>query len=557
MAFKTLEDLANTLTADSEFTALSEQEQDSVFAELAKEIEAPQPADPGTIDVPQGLTPQEYLPNTLEPGVKPALAPALGMDLMQLAGALPGTMTQTVRDVGEGRGFHPLQNFTGEVRGGRPEVNLEQQRMKDATNLAVGMLPFQRLIPPALDRAGDSATSIMAKAQQMRPQPKLPLNAETLVSMPPKDVGKLPPAIKDLYLRERRTQLSQQLQAGRGELTASTQAAKTELHRLDRETLAHLNGETERVTKLLKDEAYQVALKLKTTDIGPLLKQQSTRYGDVWRSTINEISDKVPLIPAPRISAALEKRFAHNPKAFNLAYEHLKLDRIRDEFGTGTPMAFTPGQLANEVDRIGLTIQRSPTETYSFADDVADDVRDVLLDVIDEAASAKELSVAPIRKIKEDWRAWKPIQKRLTQGTRFFEQSETVTDSFVNKLVMYARTDRTKNNEKYFSEIQSYVGRDFAAPMRPLVEKLTAIERQTVAMEQAKAAEMERIGLQAQGARAQLLQQAKAGKRSITDLEITWAEKAERAKKFWDVLGKIGIVGGGVYGVNELRKLAR
>ena len=387
--------------------------------------------------------------------------------------------------------------------------------------------------------------------------PRQTMTTEGLLATPSQKVGKLPPSIRDIYIRERRTQLSQQLQAGRGELTASTQTAKAELNRLDRETLSHLSGETERVTKLLKDEAYQVALRLKTTDVKPLLTQQSTRQGDLVRSAIQEISDRVPLIPAQKVTAAIEKRFANNAKAYNLAYDQLQLARIRDEFGQEVPLAFTPGQLVNEVDRLGLGVKRSPTDTYSFADHTADELRDVLLDVIDEAASAAKLPTGKIRQAKAEWAKWKPVQKRLVQGTRLFEQSETVTDAFVSKLMQYARTDRTMNNEKYFSEIASYVGRDFAAPMRPIVEKLTAIEREQVAMGLAKAAELERIGIQAQGVRAQLLQQAQAGKRSITDLEIALAEKAERAKKFWEVLGKIGIVGGGVYGVNELRKLAR
>ena len=75
-------------------------------------------------------------------------------------------------------------------------------------------------------------------------QKKPPMMREDLLATPPGKVGKLPPAIRDLYIRERRTQLAQQLQTERGELTTSTRAAKLELNRLDRETLSNLNTET-------------------------------------------------------------------------------------------------------------------------------------------------------------------------------------------------------------------------------------------------------------------------------------------------------------------------
>src|SRR3990167_1268415 len=386
-------------------------------------------------------------------------------------------------------------------------------------------------------------------------QKKPPMMREDLLATPPGKVGKLPPAIRDLYIRDPRTQLAQQLQTERGELTTSTRAAKLELNRLDRETLSNLNTETERLQKQLQNQAYHVALKLKTTDIGPLLKQQSDRYADVARSAISK-SEKISPLTPQEITQAIEKRFADNPKAFNLAYEKLKLN-VLDEYGQVVNQFYSPQEVVNEIDRLGLGIQRSPTQAYTFEDHVADELRDTLLTIIEQKGVARGLDLTGIRQAKAEWAKWKPVQKRLLQGTRFFEQSETVTDAFVNKLMQYARTDRTMNNEKYFSEIEKYIGRDFAKPMRPIVAKMTAIERHQLAMEAAKLAELERIGIQTQAGRAQIARSATAGRASITNLEITLAEKAERAKRFWEILGKIGIIGGGVYGVSELRKLTR
>lgn len=379
------------------------------------------------------------------------------------------------------------------------------------------------------------------------------MTVESLLATPMEKVPKLPPALQDLYIRESRKQVALQAQTARGQTVEAMHEAKIALNQLNRATLSNLRADTESLEKQLRDTAYQVALKLKTTDIGPIMTTQSTRYGDVVRSVIAE-GENIRFTPTQLLSA-IEKRFQHNPRAFNIAHDALKLD-VLDEYGQMTSRMFSPQELVNEIDRIGLGIPRSPTQTYTFVDDVADDLRDVLLTELERAGSAAGKDFTKIRAAKQEWARWKPVQKRLVSGTRYFEQSETVTDAFVNKLMMLSRTDRTMNNEKYFGEIQHYLGRDFAAPMRPIVAKMTAIERQQVALEAARLAEMERIAIQGQASRSAIGQRYQAAGVPLANLEVRLAERAERAKQFWAMLAKIGIVSGtgtaGLYGIKKM-----
>jgi len=132
-----------------------------------------------------------------------------------------------------------------------------------------------------------------------------------------------------------------------------------------------------------------------------------------------------------------------------------------------------------------------------------------------------------------------------------------VTDQFVQKLTQYAYPTHPKNVDKYFEEIQKYIGYDFAKPMRPIIEQLTAIERKQFALEAAKLAEQERIMLQMQAGKYGVATQERAGGTAITNMEIRFKEQATRAQKVWGLIRKLGYVGGGLYGLKELKEVIR
>ena len=196
---------------------------------------------------------QPTLANLTSPGGPPVRAAvgAVGMDLPRLLNRMAAY------------GMERLQGnqrpFAAELRGAN--IPLENgQPSRQAT--AMREVPGELLKAAGFGAAAVTGGELLRRVGGRRPA----LTTEQLLAMPEGRVGKLPPAIKDLYIRERRGQLAQQLQAERAGIATAGQSAKTELSRLNRETLTHLKDETVRLEQQLQDRAYQVALKLKQTD---------------------------------------------------------------------------------------------------------------------------------------------------------------------------------------------------------------------------------------------------------------------------------------------------
>ena len=430
-------------------------------------------------------------------------------------------------------------------------------------NIASNPIELASVLAP-FTRAGQMATGAIASSRpgqaigRFLNQPigrRAPTDVPTLLSKTERQVAKLPPQIRDIFIRERRAQLAQQMQMAGQDITTASYEAKITLNNLNRETLHTMREETVRLKQQLQDQGFQVALKLKTTDIGPLMKAQSTRYGDVVRSVIGEADDAIT-VTSQEMLQAMSRRFENNPRAFNLAHGQLQLETL-DQYSQPVLKVYRPSEVLAEIDRLGVGIPRSPTQTYTYADDVADELRDILLTEIERKGQVLGKDFTKIRAAKQDWKAWKPVQKRLVSGTRFFEQSETVTDQFVQKLTQYAYPTHPKNVDKYFEEIQKYIGYDFAKPMRPIIDQLTAIERKQLALEVAKVAEQERIMLQMQAGKYGVAAQERLGESAITNMEIRLKEQATRSQKMWGLMRKLGYVGGGLYGLKELQEAIR
>ena len=161
-------------------------------------------------------------------------------------------------------------------------------------NIASNPIELASVLAP-FTRAGKMATEAIASSGpgqaigRFMTQPigrRPPTDIPTLLGKTERQVAKLPPQIRDIFIRERRAQLAQQMQMAGQDITTASHEAKITLNNLNRETLQTMREETTRLKQQLQDQGFQVALKLKTTDIGPLMKAQSTRYGDVTRSVI-------------------------------------------------------------------------------------------------------------------------------------------------------------------------------------------------------------------------------------------------------------------------------
>ena len=169
-----LEDLANRLSADAEFTSLPQAEQDQVFATLAQEVEQPpiQLGQAQTIGAPRSLSLQDIFPQTMQHGNPGLLGQHLGRDVLSAVGAIPGTVNQIVGDAVQGRrSFNPLQTYQTELQGGVQYPTAEQQGMDMLRDTLTGMIPLSP-VAQHVAKVGQNIASAIETAQLPKFVPK-------------------------------------------------------------------------------------------------------------------------------------------------------------------------------------------------------------------------------------------------------------------------------------------------------------------------------------------------------------------------------------------------
>jgi len=428
-----------------------------------------------------------------------------------------GDVSQLPQQLGQSlMGQRPAQ--LGDIARASAIPGLSAEPVASVVGLAASLAPIGGQVGRAVEAIPQGLRSLLKLAQRS------PSTMSELATYPEAKVSGLPQEVRQMYLRQRRA-----------ELQTVSHEAKIELNRMHRQTVTELDQQTNALTGQLRDESYQAALRLKQVDAKPLLRAQSDRYAQLT----NDAVDKSPgvVFRPSELKQVLEKTFPgeENAKAYTMAYEQLRMEGL----ATDPVKVFTPREILNSVDSIGTGVQRSPTQVYGFEDSVKDKLRAALLDEMER----KGVKTSWIREAKGGWAKWKPVQKRLVRDTRLFEESEQVSDTFVNNLMKHAMSDETKGNEVFFQSLQKYLGRDLADPMRPTVARLSLVDRKRVAMEAAQLAEMERIQLQQAG-----------GSVGLRNLELQVNMRVARAKRIWAVIGGLGVIGGGLYGIKQARE---
>ena len=417
-------------------------------------------------------------------------AGAAGWDILRNVGAAVGTPLETARTAADGGGVHPIAAYRRELRGGRLEPSVEQERIKQLTNIGLGMIPFSPAPVMGLVKR-TIAPVVRAIETSQRPSFGFMQTTAELSKVPEAALSKLPASVRAIYLKTKRGQIAQEARQQRAALGDLSHESKIALNQVHQDTIQELRMATEAAEWNLQDGAYQAALRLKQVDAKPLLRQQSDRYAQLADDAVSQ-AEKQGIVLVPRqITTALEREFKDDPQAFNLAYQQLQLEGLAQN-----PAAtYGPRQLLTEVDRMGSTIPRSPTEVYSYLDVVKDRTRSALLDAMELAG----VHAKWIREAKTNWANWKPVQKRLVRETRLFEQTEIVSDTLVHNLMKHALSDESPNNAAFFDSLKRYLGKDLADPMQPAVAQLTALQRKGVALEAARIAEAERLALHTTG----------------------------------------------------------
>ena len=426
-----------------------------------------------------------------------------------------------------------LSLFKGEIARSAYPGAVESPPMEEfVKSLATGEIVGRGLIGGAIGAVGLlSGQRALRSIKAATIRPILPKTPAELLNLPEEAALKLPAPFRSFYL----SQKQRQAQGALGQLTTAQQEqaaaesiafqqtvheAKQQISRLHQETMAGIKADRLSTEATLQQQAQQRLLTFKHTEAKPLLRAQSDRYAQGTNLAIEE-APHVSLEPQFLLDEIVTD-FDDDPAGLRLALGRLRLDVIP---GDPTQLAnkgqfFSPREVLSEIDRIGQTVKRSPTEVYTHADSVADRLRGVLLTAMEK----KGVNSALIRAQKSEWAAWKPTQKRLVRDLRLFEQSEWVSDQAVTNLVRYAKGTSSENTRNYFQSVEKYLGKPLDKTLRTSVQSLDQLERRQLAVESAKLAEAERLYVMEKVGEAEMAQRQQTLSRGVSSAKSTSAQ---------------------------------
>ena len=383
-----------------------------------------------TIGAPQSPTPRTFFPASV--GLQQASARhpvianlpfmragAAGLDVLRNVGAAVNTPLETARTASEGGGFHPIESYLRELRGGRIEPTIEQERMKQATNIGVGMIPFGGLV------------SRGAKAVESLPFPRLPRfqqpieTVEEVLRVPEARLPKLTQKERGAYFQARSQQISEQFKTQRLALKEEQVALGKELGKATRERSLYVREQ-----------------------LPALYSKQSSHYRALVDRELAPVAND--LIPDNEIRGFLNNRFAHDPERLNavsakmgLGNEPAKpiLSQVVDDLGR----QFKTGEIPESSHKIGELYQKSldfgqelpravreSLRVYSPQDSITDDAIDSLVEFL----GTKNVNLPEARSF---WRGWAPIRNQATREFRPFLEPDIATQAGGARLAKLAK----------------------------------------------------------------------------------------------------------------------
>ena len=463
-----------------------------------------------TIGAPLAPTPRTFFPASL--GLQqastqhPVIANlpfmrvgAAGVDVLRNMGAAIGTPLETARTAAEGGGFHPIESYLRELRGGRVEPNIEQERMKQATNIGVGMIPFGGLV------------SRGAKAVESLPFPSLPRfqkpieTVADVLRVPEARLPRLTQHERTRYFQERSNQISEQFKTQRIVLKEEQVALGKELGKATRERSLYVREK-----------------------LPALYSKQSSHYRALVDRELAPVAND--LITDTQIRAYLMRRFANDPERLNAVSSRLGLINETAQQAVGMPPpTFKLGELYQKALDFGQTLPRSVRESlrvYSPTDDVTDDAISSLVEILGEEG-------VNLKEARSFWRSWAPIRNQATREFRPFLEPDIATQAGGARLAKLAK-GIDPHNELYAKTLTDLLEIDDlpGGVIRHAVGKLDANQKTQLALS--------------------LQQQETTG--ALQAMKFRVSQIADKEQRRWTkIKWAIGVIGGGGAAVSAVK----
>lgn len=441
-----------------------------------------------TIDRPSSLSLQEWFPSTTRPGLRPnpQILPAVPMDILRLAGALPGTAVNVAEDLSQGRGFHPGQAFTSSMRGGRGSVdpNQESRAARQVAELAVGMVPLQKPIQALGQMAARGMETLQLPSQFPQLLPRR-LTVPDVLATPEARLPKLTKLQQGVYFRTRASQLRFQNQA----------------------TLFQLKQERLALQKELGTASTERALELRQR-IPEYMGRQSAQYRTLADQELAPMANEV--VETKRLADYVQRRWGKDPEALtevsarlnlgNEALEKVVQSPLLDDLGRPiqqvVPGTVKLGDLYTKAKEFGQELPsavRQSLRTYNRDEHFIDNTIDTLYGFLKEQGI--DLSAG-----NQFWRTWAPVRDQLVRESRPYNLAGTQTATFSRRLYLQAR-GIDPDNKNYAETIAKGLFGDEATvdelvgPIKQLVSKLDSNQKSIVAQQLAAPAAQEALSV--------------------------------------------------------------
>ena len=341
---------------------------------------------------------------------------------------------------------------------------------------------------------------------------------EQILKTPEGQVHKLGAKERDVYFREKQSQLEENLLKQKAAIK-SNEASK----------LAQLKTEEEALNRQLQVASRDEVLRLRT-QAGRVFGEQSKQYRALVEKELAPHKDVV--VGHKELGKFIDARYS----ADDQLAESLKARLGLTTKATHDPKT-TLGELYNQTKALGQDISSAAkgggTRGFTPEDKLTDDAISVLTDFMKE--KGVDLSAA-----RQFWAKYAPIRNQFIREAKPFTQAGTQTKTFAQTLTRVAQ-GKDVNNENFISELEKLFGQKIGTQTRNTVAQLSQNAKAKIATE--VEAELQKIALEAT---------KQQGEKAISEAAATAAREARIAGIVKKVLAELGIVGAGIAGYKFL-----
>jgi hypothetical protein len=230
-----------------------------------------------------------------------------------------------------------------------------------------------------------------------------------------------------------------------------------------------LSQERETLNRMMRQKGHEGTLQVR--QVFPRLAAKQSKH---YRSLIQGAKGNAERVVLSRtdVSEQLTRRFPENPDNVQSILQQI--------FPEGTETTAITGRAAlQHIDDFASKISRSAKEgrsVYTFQDKLADDARDVLVDLLESRG------VQGLTEARQFWAQWAPIRNQATRDFRPFLQTPTQTQQGANRLISVAKA-KDQGNANYIAELENLLGDSLTDELRTMAQQLDANQKAKAALE--------------------------------------------------------------------------